>query len=443
MSYIINKTNGNVLVTQGMNSGTLLDGTVDSNTGLNLIGRNYPNYGEKQNENFVRLLENFAGSVPPTVSLSALNTLTGTTWYDTSAGILKVYDGANWNSVSGTTGEDIAILRADTGTYITSNVATLVDTIAQLRADFSANIPIINSNLDSVNNAFTANAASQQIQIDSLINLTNISNANAASQQTQINSLVAGGYSNANVASYLSTNGGKITAPTQFFNSNTTDVATTAFVQTVFPRGMIMMWNSTAASIPQGFQLCDGSNGTPDLRGQFVVGAGGTYTPGNTGGSGTVTLSISNLPGHTHSFTGSGVTGAGGAHSHTASTAVSDTGHIHIVTDPGHYHIMPGDDQLAFANGYGGWTATSAAGFPYDAISNHGGGGQLWRTTSSTTGITIAAGQANLVGSTTVSTASDHTHTVSVTGTTQSTGTGSAINTLPPYYALCYIQKMF
>ena len=40
----------------------------------------------------------------------------------------------------------------------------------------------------------------------------------------------------------------------------------------IFVQGMIIMWNSTVASIPTGFVLCDGNNGTPDLRGRFVVG---------------------------------------------------------------------------------------------------------------------------------------------------------------------------
>ena len=99
MSYIINKTDGTVLSTTNISAGKLLDGTIDTSTGLSLIGRNYPNYGDAQNENFVRLLENFAGTIPPNQSLSALSTLTGTVWYDTANKKLRVYDGTNWNSV--------------------------------------------------------------------------------------------------------------------------------------------------------------------------------------------------------------------------------------------------------------------------------------------------------------------------------------------------------
>ena len=51
------------------------------------------------------------------------------------------------------------------------------------------------------------------------------------------------------------------------------------------PNGAIIMWSGTVATIPDGFSLCDGSNGTPDLRNRFVVGAGSTYAVGATGGS--------------------------------------------------------------------------------------------------------------------------------------------------------------
>jgi hypothetical protein len=99
MSYIINKTNGSVLSTSNIVNGTLLDGTIDASTGVSLIGRNFPNYGEVQNENFVRLLENFADANPPTISLAAVSALTGTIWYDTVNKKLRVYDGTDWNIV--------------------------------------------------------------------------------------------------------------------------------------------------------------------------------------------------------------------------------------------------------------------------------------------------------------------------------------------------------
>ena len=93
MSYIINKTDGGILT-------TILDGTTSTSTGLTLIGRNYTSYGDAQNENFVKLLENFADIIPPTESSLALTPLTGTLWYDTGNKLLKVYNGTNFVPVS-------------------------------------------------------------------------------------------------------------------------------------------------------------------------------------------------------------------------------------------------------------------------------------------------------------------------------------------------------
>jgi hypothetical protein len=90
MSYIINKTDGSELT-------TIIDGTVDQiATDLTLIGKNSSSYGEAFNENFVRLLENFASGTAPT------NRITGQLWFDTTENRLKVYDG-NLFKVSGGT----------------------------------------------------------------------------------------------------------------------------------------------------------------------------------------------------------------------------------------------------------------------------------------------------------------------------------------------------
>ena len=73
------------------------------------------------------------------------------------------------------------------------------------------------------------------------------------------------------------------------------------------PTGGIIMWSGAANAIPSGWALCDGSNGTPDLRGRFVIGAGGAYTVGQTGGSSS----------HSHSIGGQSLsTSAAGDHGH-------------------------------------------------------------------------------------------------------------------------------
>ena len=50
------------------------------------------------------------------------------------------------------------------------------------------------------------------------------------------------------------------------------------------PKGGIIIWSGSVNDIPAGWVLCDGSNGTPDLRDRFVLGAGNNYTVGATGG---------------------------------------------------------------------------------------------------------------------------------------------------------------
>jgi hypothetical protein len=90
MAYIIRKTNGTQL-------GTILDGTLDDRnaTSLQLVGRNYSNYGQIMTDNLVSLLENFAFSTGPS------NPLAGQLWYDTSANNtrLKLYTGSEYKPI--------------------------------------------------------------------------------------------------------------------------------------------------------------------------------------------------------------------------------------------------------------------------------------------------------------------------------------------------------
>ena len=88
MPYSINKTNGQVLT-------TVADGTIDQTTSLKLVGKNYAGYGEIQNENFVRLLENFADGSEPSKKI------TGQIWFDSTTNKLKFYDGTIFRSVNG------------------------------------------------------------------------------------------------------------------------------------------------------------------------------------------------------------------------------------------------------------------------------------------------------------------------------------------------------
>lgn len=66
------------------------------------------------------------------------------------------------------------------------------------------------------------------------------------------------------------------------------------------PSGGIIMWSGT--DIPDGWALCDGENGTPDLRGRFVLGGSDTHTMGETGGEEEIILTAAQLPDHKHSI---------------------------------------------------------------------------------------------------------------------------------------------
>ena len=74
------------------------------------------------------------------------------------------------------------------------------------------------------------------------------------------------------------------------------------------PSGMILLWSGSIGSIPIGYLLCDGTNGTPDLRNRFLVGSGSTYAVNATGGSADAIVV---------------------SHNHTATSVVTDPGHAH------------------------------------------------------------------------------------------------------------------
>jgi hypothetical protein len=179
---------------------------------------------------------------------------------------------------------------------------------------------------------------------------------------------------------------GVATATTAPAGTSNTQIATTAFVtNNSIPTGVIVMWSGSVGSIPSGWLLCNGTYGTPDLRDRFVVGAGSTYSPSNTGGSPDATLV---------------------QHTHTAT-----------VTDPGHNHLFGADDQ---AGAFGGFVRYNH--YAYDAISSPYGGDGGTFYTKNTNGDT--SGQATGV-------------TVGI-ATVGSTATNA---NLPPYYALAYIMK--
>ena len=84
MAYTINKSDGTV-------AATVNDGTLNTETSIQLIGRNYEGYGEAFNENLVKLMENFSNSTNP------LNAIEGQLWFDATNDALTVYNGSNFD----------------------------------------------------------------------------------------------------------------------------------------------------------------------------------------------------------------------------------------------------------------------------------------------------------------------------------------------------------
>ena len=167
-------------------------------------------------------------------------------------------------------------------------------------------------------------------------------------------------------------------------------------VSTAVPRGVIVMWYGTVATIPTGWVLCDGANGTPNLKDKFVVGAGNTYAPAGTGGSADAIIP---------------------SHSHTAS---SNT--LTSITDPGHKHWVSGaswDD----GNGTGSTNNTQDYGLWADAGSYNA------NDTNKANGRYILSATTGISAGSTTST------------TVNATGVAVTNANLPPYYALAYIMK--
>jgi hypothetical protein len=140
---------------------------------------------------------------------------------------------------------------------------------------------------------------------------------------------------------------------------------------TTIPTGMISLWYGSIGSVPLGWYLCDGTNGTPDLRDKFVVGAGSTYSVAATGGS-TDAIVVT--------------------HNHTATSAVTDPGHLH--SDTGQ---VQGFGSTSGPDSNQAWSGTH-------------------NTATATTGITVAT-------------------------TNTSAGVSGTNANLPPYYALAYVMK--
>jgi microcystin-dependent protein len=332
-------------------------------------------------------------------------------------------DGTNFNAI-GT--ESIGDFEVNGNLTVTGNTNAVA-------ATYTGNVTALNFSTANVTATGNVSAAN----FSTLGNVAATGNVSAANFSTLGNVAATGNLSVTGTSTFT----GIPSGPTAAVSTNNTQLATTAFVRSIIPAGVILMWSGSIANIPSGWLLCNGSSGTPDLRDRFVVGAGSTYAVNATGGATTVTLSTVNLPSHTHTLSASGTTSSvnlSHTHDYGGNTGFmnSNTSHSHSISDPGHAHNI---------------TVNGNAGGNFDAVRNDMNSGfpssSAPYVQNNTTGITgtqsTDINHTHFVSGTTggMSANTTHTHTVTVTGTSGATGSGTAFSILPPYFALAFIMK--
>ena len=226
------------------------------------------------------------------------------------------------------------------------------------------------------------------------------------------------------------------------------------------PRGGVILWHGSSDAIPKGWAICDGTQGTPDMRDRFVVGAGGKYALDGMGGAESATPDVSTgtaktgirladaAPGGTAGNSGTGIgiqnaalniwTGAAGTGIGIQGTTLDGN------TLPSHHHMVceyagtAGENQNHIegkTNGPSG-TFTSNAGNSWGHAHGVSDPGHAHAVGSSE----HAHGVSDPTHGHTVATEA-HNHTLTDGGHAH-TVTAKAISTLPPFVALFYIKKL-
>lgn len=186
------------------------------------------------------------------------------------------------------------------------------------------------------------------------------------------------------------------------------------------PSGLIAMWSGASDNIPIGWLLCDGNNNTPDLRNRFIVGAGSTYSVGNTGGSDSVTLTTAQIPSHTHTHSLTAASAGAHMHSYSGTTNISGSSSSDSLYIQGSAEVN--------SDGSGPRTVGHCAAEMDKPI------GILWSKTFNLGGSSHTHSYSGNTGS-----AGVHTHSLS--DSISSIGSDESHENRPPYYALCFIMK--
>lgn len=154
-------------------------------------------------------------------------------------------------------------------------------------------------------------------------------------------SVTLNGTTTANDISIIYGNVSVNNAPASAFHLTNKNYVDNSINSAKLPIGSVIMWYGSSGSVPSGWQICDGTNGTPNLIDKFVFGAGGTQNYGNIGGTNSQTATTSSGGGHYHT----GNITANGSHTHDI--VISDVpAHTHDF-----YDLYAIQDDVAISKG--------------------------------------------------------------------------------------------
>ena len=287
-----------------------------------------------------------AGALPTDVTIASANIVNGTIATDDIGGqqittakiaddavtAAKIAAGAVGQTEIATGGVDATELAADAvravkiqdGAVISSKIAADAVNGTKIADDSINSEHYVDGSIDTAHIA--DDAVTQAKMADNAIGTSQLANNAVYTAAIQDNGVVEAkiannAVTNAKIASGISSS--KLTGALPAIDgSNLTGIQG-------IPSGVIMMWSGAINAIPSGFVLCNGQNNTPNLIDRFIVGAGSVYSVGDTGGASSVTLSINEIPSHSHTVTtrnsqGGGVFTAMGHARNTGSVSSSN-----------------------------------------------------------------------------------------------------------------------
>lgn len=296
-----------------------------------------------------------------------------------------VYVNNEWREV-GSTEIDLSNYFQKTGDTVTGNITmtsgtNIINSVSNAQIKFLANGNI------RIDAPLSAGGSAAITVGTNGINLINGTTAVVQTTETNINLKANTSMTNHALTDLIDPTNTQDAATKNYVDNNIPDVSNFATKTEVssnsIPRGLICMWSG--ATVPTGWNLCDGTNGTPDLRDRFIIGAGNEYSIGNTGGSANVALTEEQMPSH--------------------------------------YHVLYGGSTSSDNTKYNGGDPYGAMAVNVASLGTEIGGHYTYRN---------KIGQDNAISS------KNDGFSIS----TNSKGTGIAHENRPPYYALAFIMKL-